>query len=110
MPFYPYFCEQGHESEAFFHMKDDKPGSVACETCGRPAKRAIVVPIVNGDIPEHYNPSLGTAVRGRTHLKSLQRELGTSDYEPSPKMKERLAESKAKILHASGRGAHSVGG
>jgi putative FmdB family regulatory protein len=110
MPAYPYRCDQGHETDVFFHMADTKPPVVACESCGQPAKRAVVLPRVQGDIPEHFNETLGMAVRGRTHLKQIQREQGCQDYEPGPSMREKLKESREKTLHAAGRGKHSVGG
>ncbi len=34
------------------------------------------------DVPEHYNVTLGEYVRGRTHLRQLQRQFGCHDYEP----------------------------
>ena len=40
---------------------------------------------VNGfipDIPEHFNQSTNCVIRGRTHLRQIQRERGLSDYDP----------------------------
>lgn len=51
------------------------------------------------DWPEHSNPAFPVPVRGRRHLKELQRQFGTSDFEPSAGYRERLAESKARLLH-----------
>jgi len=110
MPLYPYRCEAGHESDEFFHMQDEKPWAIPCATCGQPATRAVVLPTIRADIPEHFNETLGMTVRGRTHLKTLQHDLGCQDFEPSSKLREELDESRAKALHKQGRGRVSAGG
>lgn len=61
-----------------------------CASCGgtnTPLKRVsrnfananvYVQPVIH----EHYNVSLDCVVRGRTHLRQLQRERNVQDYEP----------------------------
>lgn len=34
------------------------------------------------DIPEHFNQSTNCVVKGRAHLRQIQREKGLSDYDP----------------------------
>ena len=34
------------------------------------------------DIPEHFNQSTNCVVKGRAHLRQMQREKGLSDYDP----------------------------
>ncbi len=109
MPVYPYLCAADHETEVFSHMRDEKPTTVPCAFCGLPATRSIVLPIVRGDIPEHFNETLGEAVRGRAHLRTLQQVHGCQDFEPSGVMKDRLKESREKVLHGAGRGRVTIG-
>ncbi len=54
-----------------------------------------------GDIPEHFNEGFGEKVRGRRHLKALQKQHGTIDWEPN----ERVKETMAKRLHIREHGS-----
>lgn len=51
------------------------------------------------DVHEHYNHSLGMVVRSRRHLKSIQREFGFTDYQPSQDTRERLKYGLEKQQH-----------
>jgi len=55
------------------------------------------------DLPEHYNNSLGEVVRGRRHLKQLQRDTDSVDYEPTAKQKERDAVARDRMKHELAR-------
>ena len=109
MSIYPYRCSKGHETCLLRSMREKRPKRIACEICGRPAHSVVSVPNVIGDIPEHFNETLGEAVRGRQHLQSIQRERGVQDFEPSAKLKEQLKFSREKLLHNAGRGRCTVG-
>jgi hypothetical protein len=50
-----------------------------------------------GDLPMHYNNSLGEVVRGRRHLRQLQRDTDSVDYEPTAKQKERDAVARDRM-------------
>lgn len=80
MPLYDFSCEQGHVTEKFFGMNDEK--STECSTCGGPTRRIFALAGVVPDFPEHFNISLGRVVKGRQHLRQLQKQLGCHDWEP----------------------------
>ena len=80
MPFYPYKCNAGHETDRFYKMSDTRPSSIRC-ACGRSARRQIVLPQLITDIPEHFNTSLGKPVKSRAHLRQLQQQHGCQDVE-----------------------------
>lgn len=46
------------------------------------------------DIPSHFNSAFGHEVRGRRHLKALQRQHGVEDFEPDSHARERLREGQ----------------
>lgn len=64
------------------------PKHPRCPSCGKPIDEVKPVKPFAGtiqaipDIPEHFNVSLDCRVRGRTHLRQLQKERGCQDYEP----------------------------
>jgi len=69
--------------------------------CGVQAAAAPIAGLgqIIDDIPEHMNPAFPVPVHGRRQLKQLQEKFGTSDFEPSAKTRERLAESRERVLH-----------
>lgn len=40
------------------------------------------MPRIEPDIPEHFNQSTNCVIKGRRHLRQIQRERGLSDYDP----------------------------
>ena len=46
---------------------------------------AICTATVTGIVNEHFNISLGCPVKGKRHLRQLQKEHGCHDYEPIKK-------------------------
>lgn len=59
----------------------------SCESCGaalRLLKRIDPsdMPLIEPDIPEHFNQSTNCVIKGRRHLRQIQRERGLSDYDP----------------------------
>ena len=81
MPLYDYQCDNGHTTEIFAGMNDDRPKVLRCETCGCGAHRVFSTPVVVDDFPEHFNVSIGEVVKNRAHLKRIQKERGLQDYE-----------------------------
>lgn len=62
-------------------------GSMECpHACGEqqvdPTGLGLEVTGLIADIPEHFNQSTNCVIRGRTHLRQIQRERGLSDYDP----------------------------
>lgn len=81
----------------------EKDPEFAAEVAG--AELVFVAPHWSGqgipDWPEHMNPTFPGEgpVRGRRHLKALQEKYGTSDYQPGSETRERLKESRERVLH-----------
>lgn len=81
-------CPDGHAVGTWPH-RPPSPEQVAdcliCE-CGKPMdlRREVVNVNFSGAtvLHEHFNESLGCVVKGKTHLRELQRERGVVDYEP----------------------------
>lgn len=84
MPMYEFGCPNGHVVEHFFRMNDERPATIPCE-CGAESKRIFSLAGIVPDFPEHYNISLGRVVKGRQHLRQLQKQLGCHDWEPGKK-------------------------
>lgn len=58
-----------------------------CSCCKSPLTllkrvKASEMPRIEPDIPEHFNQSTNCVIRGRAHLRQIQRERGLSDYDP----------------------------
>ena len=45
----------------------------------------------------HYNPAFETRVESAKHMKHLQKLHGTSDFDPSPRLKERIDHARRKV-------------
>lgn len=56
---------------------------------------AVTPPNVAADYVEHFNHSLGQVVKGRRHLKDIQRRNGCQDYVPTPEMAEKHKRGQA---------------
>jgi hypothetical protein len=78
VPLYEYRCEAGHSQDRFFHPEDPKPRVVRCKTCRRRARRVFSLS-VQPLIYEYYDRGMGRVIKGRTHLREVQRELGCAD-------------------------------
>ena len=55
--------------------------------------------VIQDSIPQHWNPAFPVPVNGRQQFKRLQKQFGTSDYEPKHEMKERLDHYAKKAAH-----------
>lgn len=90
MPLFDFQCAAGHIFEDFLAVKKDYPREVPCVTpgCKLAAKRLVSMPgppsgaLEKNDIPAHFNGAFGTVVKGRKHMKELQRKHGTQDWRP----------------------------
>ena len=85
MPTYIYTCANGHDLEEVREI-DNRNERCPCKECGEDMTRNEALEIASQqlipDIPEHWNRSMDCHVRGRTHLKRIQRTRGLSDYDP----------------------------
>lgn len=91
MPCYLYSCPKGHVTERTFVSHRDRTKSTRCDRrgCHRRARysfgataQAATVQVIP-DIADHWNVTVDMRVRGRRHLKDLQKRHGFSDYEPA---------------------------
>ena len=55
--------------------------------------------IIDDTIPQHWNPAFPEPVRGKTQMKRLQKQFGTSDFEPKRETKDRLDHFAKKAVH-----------
>ncbi len=55
--------------------------------------------VIQDSIPQHWNPAFPVPVTGRQQFKRLQKKYGTSDYEPSHDMRERIDYARKKAIH-----------
>ena len=83
MPIYEYECKGGHVEERFFNMMDRHPMRVRCAVCGGHARRIVSHTNIQPVIHEYHDKGMGRVVKGRTHLRELQRELGCVDADVS---------------------------
>lgn len=87
MRLYCYQCPSGHKLEEYREV-DDRNTPATCGECGKPAERDRCTEILEGalectpDVEHHFNLSMMCEVKGREHLRRLQRDRGMSDYDP----------------------------
>jgi len=86
MPTYIYTCKNGHDLEEFRPI-DRRNEACTCSECAEDMTRNTGLELASQqlipDIPEHFNQSTMCGIRGRTHLRQIQRERGLSDYDPN---------------------------
>ena len=99
-----YECRLGHSNGCW--PDTDTPPSGAgepCATCGAPTNvvhySSGTGQVIQDSIPQHWNPAFPVPVNGRQQFKRLQKQFGTSDYEPKHEMKERLDHFAKKAVH-----------
>lgn len=68
-------------------MSEHHPSRVRCSRCGRQAKRIVSNTFVQPVINEYFDVGLNRPIKGRTHLRDVQRELGVVDAAPLKDMK-----------------------
>ena len=59
-------------------MSEERPPTVRCKTCRKKARRVFahsVLPVIH----EYFDCGMGRVVKGRSHLREVQRELGCVD-------------------------------
>lgn len=85
MPTYLYTCRNGHDLEEARPI-ENRNERCACPECGEDMTRNEALELASQqhipEIPEHFNLSTNCVIRGRTHLRQIQRERGLSDYDP----------------------------
>lgn len=79
MPIYEYKCKGGHLNERFENMKDRHPNWVRCSVCGGHARRILSIINIQPVMHEYLDRGMGRVIKGRTHLRQVQRELGCVD-------------------------------
>lgn len=99
-----YECASGH-TNGCWPDRDVPPAESGppCDECGEATKvvrySAGTGQVIQDSIPQHWNPAFPVPVNGRQQFKRLQKQFGTSDYEPKPEMKERLDHYAKKAVH-----------
>lgn len=99
-----YECSLGHSNGCW--PDSDVPPTThgdLCDECGMPTlvKRysAGSGQVIQDSIPQHWNPAFPEPVNSKQQMKRLQRQFGTSDFEPRHETKERLAHFAKKAAH-----------
>jgi putative FmdB family regulatory protein len=83
VPIYEYECKRGHHEERFAKMSDRHPLRVRCSACGGHARRVVSHTNIQPVIHEYLDRGMGKVIKGRTHLREVQRELNCVDANPS---------------------------
>jgi len=100
----PWTYEKGSDSIGVFPTRDEAERAAAKDSeFADSVKGYNLVQFAVGsaqvipDIGEHFNAAFPVPVSGRRHLKALQKQFGTSDYEPSSNQKERDKYAKERL-------------
>jgi putative FmdB family regulatory protein len=81
VPIYEYECKScGHVEERWFRMNDHHPKKVRCSVDGKMARRVVctntnIQPVMH----EYLDRGMGKVIKGRTHLREVQKQLGCVD-------------------------------
>jgi putative FmdB family regulatory protein len=79
VPIYEYECKSGHPEERFYGMNDRHPLRVRCSVCGKHARRVVSHTNIQPVIHEYLDRGMGKVIKGRTHLREVQKQLGCVD-------------------------------
>jgi putative FmdB family regulatory protein len=82
VPIYEYECKSGHLNERWMRMIDHHPLRVRCSVCRTWAKRIMSHTNIQPVIHEYLDHGMGRVIKGRTHLREVQRELNCVDADP----------------------------
>jgi putative FmdB family regulatory protein len=79
VPIYEYECKGGHLNERFAKMTDHHPLRVRCSVCGGHARRIVSHTNIQPVMHEYLDRGMGKVIKGRTHLREVQKQLGCVD-------------------------------
>lgn len=81
MPTYTYECASEHHTKIYQHMRDPRPESLPCSTCGKPATRVFLVPQTNSFEP--FMTTVGDGkkkiVRNSAEAKDIEQQFQVAE-------------------------------